>query len=280
MSVLKIVILFPKTHIPFLNIIIQFTALFLIFWWTYQFWKMPGNRDIDLIILSIGILCNIGPFLSVTKFGKKFKWLLLIFFIPSFLMSLLLFFRYSWILTAVYSIFVIAIMQMFKKTTLAIALSIFIGITLIIQTYIFFSMTPQERYFYHELKHELKQGHKIIPLKKLTNFKWEKVIFCWPYGLRTDIKSITFEQKNYQLDKKVDLESDGAWALIFINQNQNKAILILGNDNYIYDRNLKKGIFTNNVKFKIIPNTGINYTEHEFKLFSFKLINKNFTLSE
>ncbi|MFA5880119.1 MAG: hypothetical protein WC860_08120, partial [Candidatus Margulisiibacteriota bacterium] len=125
-DVLKIIIVFFQTPIPVLNILIQITAIFLTFWWISQFLRIPENFDIDIIILSIGILCNIGPFLSVTKFGKKFRWLLLIFFIPSFLMSLLLFFRYPWILTVIYSIFIIAIMQMFRRNTIAITLSIFI----------------------------------------------------------------------------------------------------------------------------------------------------------
>ncbi|MFA5880118.1 MAG: hypothetical protein WC860_08115, partial [Candidatus Margulisiibacteriota bacterium] len=151
--------------------------------------------------------------------------------------------------------------------------------TLIIQSYLFFSMTPQERYFYHALKYELNHGHKIIPLKKLTNFYWDKIFFCGPYSLRSEMKDIDIEGKNYLLDKSIDLSFGGEWALIFVDHKSKNIISIIGKDNYMHDTIIEGHLFLNTVHFMILKDENIQDFKYPLKLLGFNRTINKFILS-
>jgi len=74
-----------------------------------------------------------------------------------------------------------------------------------------------ERYFIRELEERIGRDDKEIPIKELTNFKWDEVCVTDSYG--------SFDMQNYSNFKKVnsqpDTMDDSQWYLMLVyNKNQ------------------------------------------------------------
>lgn len=81
------------------------------------------------------------------------------------------------------------------------------------------NLTSEELYFFKNLQKNHKQNQFEVPIKQLTQFEWHEAIWLGSYGGFDP--NIQIGEKIHSLDKyNLDLQNDGAWALIFINNNQ------------------------------------------------------------
>lgn len=86
------------------------------------------------------------------------------------------------------------------------------------------SLTPEESYFFRMLINSHKQNQLNVKIKQLTQFKWTEVIWVGSYGAinpKIKIGDAIQSLSNYN----ADLQQDGAWALVFINDSQITTII-------------------------------------------------------
>ena len=80
-------------------------------------------------------------------------------------------------------------------------------------------LTPEESYFFKILQVKHKQSQFEVPIEESTQFKWEEAIWLGSYS-GIDPK-VQIGEEIHSLSKyNLDLQNDGAWALVFINGDQ------------------------------------------------------------
>lgn len=126
-------------------------------------------------------------------------------------------------------------------------LLIIIFLILSVKAYIYFSQTPEERFFYKKLNQSLKIGQQKIYVKGLTNFEWDKIYFVGSYNGFIDEEGNRCPSDDY----------DGAWSLAFTKKN--KLIKCIKGKKYIFDRSLKS-----NSSFSI--NSFLVFDQHTFTI--------------
>ena len=88
-----------------------------------------------------------------------------------------------------------------------------------------FFMSKEEKYFYKQFIEFKESGKKSIPLKELTNFEWDRVLFTGPYGLDTMESVLEKEKVNFKYKNKNDLYTSSSLAeqnyhIVFFDTNK------------------------------------------------------------